>query len=126
MTQIVYAPISIGELVDKITILEIKLTKTQDDRKRGHISNELLALVDLYQRLQIPDAVTDLKVRLMQINRELWAIEDSKRKCEETQTFDDAFIQLARNVYIKNDLRALIKREINNITNSSIIEEKIY
>jgi hypothetical protein len=126
MSNSVYAPISIGELIDKITILEIKLTKTHDDTKRSHVTRELMALVDLYDRLHLQNSVIDLKVKLTQINKELWDIEDSKRKCEKSQTFDSAFIDLARNVYLKNDIRAALKKEINLLTNSAIIEEKIY
>jgi hypothetical protein len=118
------APISIGELVDKITILELKVAKTTDTAKLANVQRELNLLVELYNSLHIK--VDALKQELYNINSELWIIEDSKRKCEKTQTFDAEFIQLARSVYIKNDIRANIKKQINTITNSGIVEEKIY
>ena len=120
----VLAPISIGELVDKITILEIKQSKTTDETKLANIKRELRLLNDLYNSLHVN--VSHLKDELYNINSELWVIEDSKRNCEKLQSFDSEFIQLARNVYIKNDRRAEIKKQINLISNSSIVEEKIY
>jgi cell shape-determining protein MreC len=120
----VLAPISIGELVDKITILELKAAKTQDAEKLANVQRELKLLNELYNSLHIK--VDALKQELYAINSELWVIEDSKRKCETAQQFDFEFIQLARSVYIKNDIRAAIKKQINTITNSSIVEEKIY
>lgn len=120
----VLAPISIGELVDKITILELKAAKTQDAEKLANVQRELKLLNELYNSLHIK--VDALKQELYTINSELWVIEDSKRQCEKTQTFDSGFIELARSVYIKNDIRAAIKKQINTITNSSIVEEKIY
>lgn len=77
-------------------------------------------------KLSITDEVIALKKKLRQINEELWDIEDSKRRHERNDVFDDEFIQLARDVYLKNDLRASIKRRINLLTDSEIIEEKIY
>ena len=120
----VLAPISIGELVDKITILEIKQSKTSDELKLANINKELGLLNELYNSLNVD--VSDLKQELFKVNSELWVIEDSKRKCETAQQFDFDFIQLARSVYIKNDIRANIKKQINSITNSGIVEEKIY
>ena len=120
----VLAPISIGELVDKITILELKAAKTQDAEKLANVQKELKLLNELYNSLHIK--VDALKQELYAINSELWVIEDSKRQCEKTQTFDSEFVELARSVYIKNDIRAAIKKQINTITNSSIVEEKIY
>lgn len=120
------APISIGELVDKITILEIKKTKTDDFHRLKNIIVELGQLQNVFDGLSIDDKVNELKKDLYKVNSELWIIEDSKRRHEREQQFDEVFIQLARNVYIKNDLRAAIKKQINILTNSSIIEEKIY
>jgi cell shape-determining protein MreC len=120
----VLAPISIGELVDKITILEIKASKTSDAEKLANVQRELKLLLELYNSLNVD--VTALKAELYKINSELWVIEDSKRKCETAQQFDFEFIQLARSVYIKNDIRASIKKQINLLSNSKIIEEKIY
>lgn len=126
MTQTVLAPISIGELIDKITILEIKQKKTTDMAKLKNILVELGQLNELLDHLVVPPDVQDLRMRLKQINAELWVIEDSKRAHEKQGLFDSEFIQLARDVYIKNDFRATLKRSINELTNSAIIEEKIY
>lgn len=120
------APISIGELVDKITILEIKQTKTDDFHRLKNIIVELGQLQNVFDQLPHNNKVAHLKDDLYKVNSELWVIEDSKRRHEREQQFDEVFIQLARNVYIKNDLRAAIKKQINILTNSSIIEEKIY
>lgn len=120
------APISIGELVDKITILEIKQSKTDDFHRLKNIIVELGQLQNIFDSLSYNETVVQLKAELYKINSELWVIEDSKRRHEKEQKFDNEFIQLARNVYIKNDQRAAIKKEINLLTNSSIIEEKIY
>ncbi len=126
MEQTVLAPISVGELIDKITILEIKKTKTLDVNKLKNILIELGQLNRLLDQLAIPAVVDTLKIQLRNINSDLWVIEDSKRQCEKEQRFDQAFIELARSVYLKNDQRAAIKRNINELTNSAIIEEKIY
>lgn len=120
------APISIGELVDKITILEIKQTKTSDFNRLKNIIVELGQLQNIFDTLKYDNKVTKLKEDLRKVNSELWIIEDKKRQHEREQSFNEAFIQLAREVYLKNDLRAAIKKEINILTNSSIIEEKIY
>lgn len=126
MKNTVTAPISIGELIDKITILEIKQTKTDDFNRLKNIIVELGQLQNIFDQLPLNDKVAQLKIELYKINSELWIVEDSKRWHEKEQLFDQAFIELARKVYIKNDLRAAIKKEINILTNSSIIEEKIY
>lgn len=123
--MIVTAPISVGELIDKITILEIKLERISDESKRNNILSEYSKLCDIVEELDIPqvDALWD---KLYEVNNELWDIEDAKRNCEKTQVFDESFIQLARDVYLKNDQRAKIKREINLMIGSTIIEEKSY
>lgn len=126
MKNTILAPISIGELVDKITILEIKQTKTQDVSRLKNIYVELGQLKEIVDKIVLPTKVYELKDQLHKINAELWEIEDGKRQCERAQSFGNTFVELARNVYIKNDIRAAIKKEINLITNSSIIEEKIY
>jgi hypothetical protein len=126
MKQIVMVPISVGELIDKITILEIKQYKTTDIAKLKNIILELGQLNNCLDKLVIPKVVDALRLQLKQINSELWDIEDSKRQCEKQNKFDSDFIALARSVYIKNDSRAAIKRNINELTDSAIIEEKIY
>lgn len=115
-------PVSIGELFDKITILEIKQENTKDPIKLQNIEKELFILCSFTSTFQISDQVTHLKT----INQMLWNIEDEIRMKEKSNTFDDEFIRMARSIYKLNDKRAKIKREINIITNSEIIEEKIY
>ena len=121
--MIVLAPISVGELIDKITILEIKLDIINDNSKRDNIHNELNQLLDILNKLDLPD-ITVLRKKLKQVNNELWEIEDNKRDCEHNKQFDDFFIEQARQVYLKNDYRASIKRDINIFCKSDIIEEK--
>jgi Family of unknown function (DUF6165) len=123
--MIVLAPISVGELIDKITILQIKQIKITDEAKLENVRRELGELLAIFDTLTIPD-VTESTDQLRQVNTELWDIEDGKRACEKSQTFGDDFVQLARQVYIKNDLRARLKRDINQICGSTIVEEKSY
>jgi hypothetical protein len=123
--MIVLAPISVGELIDKITILQIKQIKITDSAKLENIHRELGELLAIFDTLTIPN-VTESTDQLRQVNTELWDIEDGKRACEKSQTFGDDFVQLARQVYIKNDLRARLKRDINQICGSTIVEEKSY
>jgi len=124
MKNTVLAPISIGELVDKITILEIKQTKTTDPVKLENVAEELRLLLEIYRSLHVD--VSALKADLYEINSALWVIEDSKRQHERNQVFNEDFVHLAREVYLKNDIRAAIKKDINLLTNSRIVEEKIY
>jgi len=124
--MMVSVPISIGELIDKITILEIKRANVQTLSQANNVTVELTHLSDILYTLSLPGQVVELTKQLKQVNLELWNIEDAKRQHELQQQFNDKFIELARNVYIKNDLRASIKRQINTICNSTIIEEKIY
>jgi hypothetical protein len=123
--MIVQAPISVGELIDKITILEIKTQRIFSRDKRDNIQRELALLETLLATLALPDISTH-RAELKQINSELWDIENYKRACEQTSNFDLPFIEAARNVYLKNDLRAEIKREINLLAGSDIVEEKSY
>lgn len=123
--MIVTAPISVGELIDKITILQIKLERISDTEKLININEELNLLIHELHKLELPDIVT-LTSDLHSINAELWDIEDFKRSCEKTQNFGDEFILAARQVYFKNDIRARIKKEINIVCGSSIVEEKSY
>jgi len=124
--MIIFAPISVGELVDKITILELKLTHATDPRAREHVQHELDQLLELLSQHQLEDTVAELRSQLKGINAELWDTESFKRRCEREQTFLDGFVVAARNVYIKNDVRARLKRQINDLCNSSIVEEKVY
>ena len=121
----IFAPISIGELIDKITILEIKKQYADDDKLKN-VCQELTLLEDILNSINVSGLVTDLQKTLFKINQELWNIENQKRQCEVLQKFDSHFIELARAVYFKNDMRAVVKRQINSLTGSTIIEEKIY
>ena len=122
----VLAPISVGELIDKITILEIKVQRCVDTTQLVNIDRELRALRNIEAALAIPKDVGVLRQQLRSVNEELWNIEDFKRGCERDQRFDAEFVTAARQVYIKNDLRARLKREINRHCHSDIVEEKIY
>ena len=123
--MIILAPISIGELIDKITILELKLEFLTDSKKLENVNTELKHLNTVLNALTIPD-ITDERDALKLVNRRLWHIENYKRECEKNQTFGEDFIETARQVYLRNDLRAEIKRRINETVGSTIIEEKSY
>ena len=122
--KIINAPISIGELVDKITILEIKKNKLQNSKLKN-VLKELSYLRELIEKHKI-DITDDLFFQLKEVNLSLWNIEDQIRIKEKNKEFDNAFIELARSVYFKNDKRAEIKKSINQLCNSEIIEEKFY
>ena len=124
LKKIIYAPISIGELVDKITILEIKKNKLQNS-KLENVLKELSFLRKLMEKHQI-EITNDLYTQLKEINLTLWNIEDQIRIKEKNKEFDNIFIELARSVYFKNDKRAEIKKRINQLSNSEITEEKSY
>ena len=123
MIQIL-APISIGELIDKITILEIKSIKIKGEAIIN-IKNELIYLTKVLEDINININV-ELVESLKRVNEQLWDIEDKIRRKEKVSEFDDIFIKLARSVYITNDKRANIKRKINLIYGSSVVEEKSY
>lgn len=120
------APISLGELIDKITILELKEELIIDPNKQANISHELSELNKILGNLLIKTPLQNERETLKAVNRDLWHIENFKRGCELDQEFDHKFIEAAREVYLKNDLRAQIKRTINTLTGSAIIEEKSY
>lgn len=119
----ILAPISVGELFDKITILELKLEYIQDEKKTQIVKDELCKLESIRDINGLPTEDV-LIAALKQVNRELWHIEDFKRNCEKNTVFDDHFIEAARKVYMRNDLRASIKYKINVKFNSQIIEQK--
>lgn len=121
-------PISVGELLDKISILELKIAAAADDpAKHANVLRELAGL-DQVRRGQVPSSaeIAALYADLQSVNRSLWEIEDQIREHERAGRFDDRFIQLARSVYRENDRRAAIKRQINDLTGSELVEEKIY
>ncbi len=126
MDQIL-AEISAGELIDKITILEIKKAKISNEDKLLEIKKELSSLNLTFKKFITDEAIIlKQKDELKKINLKLWNIEDGKRMAEKNKKFDDTFIELARNVYKLNDQRAKIKLEINKILGSNIKEVKSY
>ena len=119
--------VSVGELLDKISILEIKKDKIKDPEKLEYIKDELSILRDEFKNNIKSDSKIDkLYQSLKIINARLWTIEDDKRKCEKEKDFTENFIKLSRDVHILNDDRAKIKLEINNHTGSKIKEIKEY
>jgi hypothetical protein len=124
MTCIVNIPVSIGELYDKISILQIKSTKIIEQQKLIHVNNELNFLMSNLKKLDfISDDFLD---KIKDVNNKLWDIEDKIRLKEKEKIFDNEFIELARLVYITNDRRCEIKNEINKLYNSAIFEVKSY
>ena len=120
-------PISVGELIDKITILKIKQQKASDPQKLDNISRELDELTATWKKANTSDVdITNLENQLTQVNEILWNIEDDIRAKEAANAFDQEFIDLARSVYKQNDLRAALKKEINILTGSTLVEEKLY
>jgi hypothetical protein len=125
--SLIQTPVSYGELIDKITILEIKSRRITDAAKLANVRNEL----DLLNATWANDAAsrTDIsaeRARLLAVNELLWDIEDRIRLKEKAQAFDAEFIELARSVYFRNDERAAFKREINLKLGSQLVEEKSY
>jgi hypothetical protein len=119
--------VSIGELLDKISILEIKQEKIKDSQKLKFISNEHSILKNqLDNNIKADNKLNELFQSLKDINAKLWVIEDDKRQCEKDKDFGEKFIKLSRDVHFLNDDRAKIKLEINNYTNSTIKEIKEY
>ena len=119
--------VSIGELLDKVSILEIKQEKIKDTEKLKFINNEHSILKNqLEKNVKSDDKLNDLYQSLKEINSKLWIIEDNKRQCEKEKDFGEKFIKLSRDVHFFNDDRAKIKLEINNYTGSVIKEIKEY
>jgi len=124
----ILAEISVGELFDKITILNIKTQKIHDSEKLLNIKKELNFLNHQTSNINVKDQESLKRniEKLQLINEELWDIENYKRECEANKDFGEKFIQLSRDVHFKNDIRAQIKKEINLLTDSTVIEEKEY
>ena len=119
--------VSVGELLDKISILEIKQDKIKDTDKLKFIREEHSILNDqLNKHVKYDEKLNNLFSSLKEVNAKLWVIEDEKRQCEKDQNFGEKFIKLSRNVHFLNDDRAKIKLEINNYTGSKIKEIKEY
>jgi predicted nucleic acid-binding Zn-ribbon protein len=125
--QMPMVEVSWGELVDKLTILEIKAERLTAPTAVANVRKELTALQSVLQRLQPRPAELDaLKAQLKSVNQSLWDVEDQIRAKEAAQSFDRGFIELARAVYFNNDQRARLKREINVLLKSELVEEKQY
>lgn len=127
--MLIEAPISLGELIDKITILEIKVANITDDAKLKNVSHELQILNAKVASLLDTAGIAKLdplKSALKDINQALWIIEDDIRDCEYAKDFGPKFIELARAVYVTNDKRATVKKDINLAFGSELIEEKSY
>ncbi|MDQ0008627.1 hypothetical protein J2T07_000786 [Luteibacter jiangsuensis] len=125
--SLIQTPVSYGELLDKMTILQIKLQEIKDEAKLANVRNELELLDATWKNDKASETdIAEETARLLAVNQRLWKIEDDIRMKERAQAFDDEFIQLARSVYIENDERAAIKREINLKLGSTLVEEKSY
>ena len=120
-------PVSFGELLDKIAILQIKTERMSDAAKLANVQRELTALEATWAAHPASQQdITALRAALKAVNERLWVIEDDIRDKERAQTFDDGFVQLARSVYFENDERADIKKRINLALGSTYVEEKSY
>ena len=119
-------PISIGELIDKISILQIKKNNITNEKKLILIKKEFLLLQSILSNISEDKKVNEYLNKLIEINSKLWSIEDDIRDCEKNKNFDQKFIDLARSVYINNDIRSEIKLEINNYFGSTLVEVKSY
>lgn len=123
----ILTPVSIGELIDKITILEIKAERITDAGKLDNVRAELTGLLPLWQQQHAAQpALAPLKTQLKAINERMWDIQDQLRDKEAAQVFDDAFVQLARGVYRTNGERIAVKNELNQLAGSRLVEEKQY
>lgn len=123
----ILTPISPGELLDKLTILQIKCEQIKDAEKLANVQVErrlLQTVVD--QHIPVRDDIAALAVDLLAVNQELWKIEDDIRDCERASDFNDVFVGLARSVYVTNDRRAALKKQVNQALGSAIVEEKSY
>ena len=120
-------PVSYGELIDKITILEIKFVRINDPAKRANVERELAELTDVWRNAGVPpERIEQARQRLKATNERLWDIEDAIREKEAAKAFDAEFTELARSVYLTNDERAALKRDINERLGSTLVEEKSY
>ena len=124
--MIINTPISLGELIDKISILVIKEKKITDEKKNNLIREELTLLRKTLNEVANNNSINNYLNQLIDVNSTLWKIEDEIRDCEKNKKFDQKFIELARSVYINNDRRAEIKLEINKKFGSKIVEVKSY
>mgnify|MGYP001395070142 CR=1 FL=1 len=127
MKKPIYVEVAPGELIDKITILEIKLERIREEKKLVNIRIELKALVEARDSsINYGPKLESLSAELKFANEALWEIEDNIRDFEREKNFGNDFVELARSVYVTNDKRARLKRQINELLGSCIIEEKSY
>jgi len=120
-------PVSPGELLDKLTILEIKLERIDDEAKLANVRREHELLSGVWAKAAVDDeAIVSLRDQLRKVNEALWEIEDDIRDEERDRRFGDRFIELARSVYVRNDERAALKKQVNERLGSVIVEEKSY
>ena len=124
--MLINTPISLGELVDKISILMIKKNNISDSIKLQHVNKELEFLQKTLKKYISEDEINDFLLKLVNINSKLWDIEDDIRECERKKLFDQTFIDLARSVYFTNDERAKVKNDINKTFGSELVEVKSY
>ena len=124
--MLINTPISLGELVDKISILMIKKKNISDSIKIDHVTKELEFLQKTLKKYISEDEINDFLLKLVNINSKLWDIEDDIRECERKKLFDQTFIDLARSVYFTNDERAKVKNDINKTFGSELVEVKSY
>ena len=124
--MLINTPISLGELVDKISILMIKKKNISDSIKIDHVTKELEFLQKTLKKYISEDEINDFLQKLVNINSKLWDIEDDIRECERKKLFDQTFIDLARSVYFTNDERAKVKNDINKNFGSELVEVKSY
>ena len=124
--MLINTPISLGELVDKISILMIKKKNISDSIKLQHVNKELEFLQKTLKKYISSDEINEFLLKLVNINSKLWDIEDDIRECERKKLFDQSFIDLARSVYFTNDERAKIKNDINKTFGSELVEVKSY
>jgi hypothetical protein len=124
--MLINTPISLGELVDKISILMIKKKNISDSIKLQHVNKELEFLQKTLKKYISEDEINDFLLKLVNINSKLWDIEDDIRECERKKLFDQTFIDLARSVYFTNDERAKVKNDINKNFGSELVEVKSY
>jgi len=119
--------VSAGELLDKISILHIKLDKIKDKNSLDFIKNEYDVLIqERDKNIDLNDEIDNLYIELKTVNEKLWIIEDEKRLCEKNSKFDEKFIQISRDIHFLNDRRSVIKLNINKILGSNIREIKLY
>ena len=124
--MLISTPISLGELVDKISILMIKKKNISDSIKLQHVNKELEFLHKTLKKYISEDEINEFLLKLVNINSKLWVIEDDIRECERKKLFDQTFIDLARSVYFTNDERAKVKNDINKTFGSELVEVKSY